>query len=87
MAHAFGAVVRGLREASGTAQDAFAGIAGVDRSYYGKLERGERQPSLGLLLRIAKALDVAGAEIVRMTEDRMRHQRRAATGRGEVRSR
>jgi transcriptional regulator with XRE-family HTH domain len=42
--------------------------AGVDRSYFGKLERGERQPSLAILLRIAAALEVTGAELVKRTE-------------------
>jgi transcriptional regulator with XRE-family HTH domain len=46
-------------------------IAGVDRSYFGKLERGERQPSLSILLRIAGALGVSGAELVKRTEAAM----------------
>jgi transcriptional regulator with XRE-family HTH domain len=41
VAKAFGAVVRAEREQRGIAQDAFALLAHVDRSYYGKLERGE----------------------------------------------
>ena len=50
------------------AQDAFAYAAGIDRSYYGKLERGEKQPSLGMLLKIASTLDRSGAELVALTE-------------------
>lgn len=50
------------------AQDQFALAANIDRSYYGKLERGERQPSLGLLLRAARALGVSGAALVHETE-------------------
>ena len=65
----------------GVAQDAFALAAGVDRSYYGKLERGERQPSLGLLLRIATALDISGAELVALVESRVAvHRRRKKSG-------
>lgn len=67
-AKAFGEVVRSLRERQGMAQDQFALLANVDRSYYGKLERGERQPSLGLLLRIANGLGVSGASLVERTE-------------------
>jgi len=48
--------------------------AGVDRSYLGKLERGERQPSLGILLRIAGALGVSGAELVHRAEDLLAHK-------------
>ena len=57
-----------LREDRGLAQDEFALKAAIDRSYYGKLERGERQPSLGLLLRVARALGVSGALLVEQTE-------------------
>jgi Helix-turn-helix domain len=46
VAGAFGLVARSMREERGIAQDAFALAAGVDRSYYGKLERGQWQPSL-----------------------------------------
>jgi transcriptional regulator with XRE-family HTH domain len=61
-------VIRALREDRGLAQDEFALKASIDRSYYGKLERGERQPSLGLLLRVARALGVSGAVLVEQTE-------------------
>lgn len=77
-AKAFGEVVRSLREGQGLAQDQFALQANVDRSYYGKLERGERQPSLGLLLRIAKGLRVPGSSLVEMTEALMNRHRKAA---------
>ena len=53
------------------AQDQLALSANIDRSYYGKLERGERQPSLGLLLRAARALGVSGATLVHETEKRL----------------
>lgn len=71
-AKAFGQAVRGLRERLGVAQDQFALTANIDRSYYGKLERGERQPSLGLLLRAAEALGISAAALVQETEDIMR---------------
>ena len=64
IARAVGMAIRSAREAREIAQDAFALRAGVDRSYYGKLERGERQPTVGLLLRIASALEVSGAELL-----------------------
>ncbi|MBV8380175.1 MAG: helix-turn-helix transcriptional regulator [Paucibacter sp.] len=68
VASAVGKAMRSGREALGHAQDAFALIAGVDRSYYGKLERGERQPSVGLLLRIAYALGVPGSDLLKSAE-------------------
>ncbi len=59
------------------AQDEFALLANVDRSYFGKLERGERQPSLALLLRIAKGLGLPGASLVQKTELRIQALRSA----------
>lgn len=53
------------------AQDQFALLANVDRSYYGKLERGERQPSLALILRIAGGLGISASDIVAMVEERL----------------
>ena len=52
----------------GIAQDQFALIANVDRSYFGKLERGERQPSLALIIRIASGLGIAAGELVAKVE-------------------
>ena len=69
--------MRSLREGQGLAQDQFALLASVDRSYFGKLERGERQPSLGLLLRIAKGLAVPGASLVEKTEAHLRRRRKS----------
>lgn len=60
------------------AQDQMALNAGVDRSYFGKLERGERQPSLSILLRIAEALGTSGADLVRRTEAAMKRPKRRA---------
>lgn len=68
VARAFADVIRAERVSRGIAQDQFALLANVDRSYYGKLERGERQPSLALLLRIAAALGVSGAQLVGKVE-------------------
>jgi len=74
IAVAFGTAARHLRVGLGIAQDQMALQAGVDRSYLGKLERGERQPSLGILLRIAGALGVSGAELVHRAEDLLAHK-------------
>lgn len=68
MAQAFGAVIRRERERLEIAQDQFALLAHVDRSYYGKLERGERQPSLALMLRIAGAMGCPASELLRKVE-------------------
>lgn len=81
VAWAVGFVVRSVREAQDVAQDRLALIAGVDRSYYGKLERGERQPTVGLLMRIGNALGVPASLLVEhaeilLAETRTRRHRR-----------
>ncbi len=57
------------------AQDAVVLGAGIDRSYFGKRERGERQPSLGIHLRVAGALGVSAAELVAATEKALPRKR------------
>lgn len=67
-AAAFGRVIRAERVAREIAQDQFALMANIDRSYYGKLERGERQPSLGIILRVAAAFGLSAAFLITRVE-------------------
>jgi transcriptional regulator with XRE-family HTH domain len=71
----FGEVIRAERVRQAIAQDQFALLANVDRSYYGKLERGERQPSLALILRIAGGLGISASDIVAQVEERLASQK------------
>lgn len=50
--------LRRLRVERQIAQDELALIANVERAYVGYLERGKRNPTVGLLSRLAVALDV-----------------------------
>jgi transcriptional regulator with XRE-family HTH domain len=60
---AFGRAVRELREERGISQEAFALQCGMDRAHYGGTERGERNPSLTGVFKIASALGVPPSEI------------------------
>jgi transcriptional regulator with XRE-family HTH domain len=60
---AFGQAIRELREEQGISQEAFAMKCGVDRSHYGGMERGERNPNLTSVFKIAKALGIRPSEI------------------------
>ena len=42
--------------------------ANIDRSYFGKLERGERQPSLAVILRIAQGLTISASALLSKVE-------------------
>ena len=61
----FGSQVRSLREQAGLSQEALAARAGIHRTYMGGVERGERNPCLRNILRLAEALGVAPAELFR----------------------
>ena len=67
-ARAFGMAVRAARTKAGTAQEALAGQAGIERSHMGKIERGEHMPTLALIIRVAKALNCSAAELMAHTE-------------------
>lgn len=54
----FGAHLRQLRKSKGLSQEAVALSCGLDRSYFGAIERGERNVSLVNIHRIAEALQV-----------------------------
>ena len=60
---ALGNEIRNRREALGFSQESFAAEVGVHRTYLGAIERGERNPSLRNLLRIAEALDCSLSEL------------------------
>jgi transcriptional regulator with XRE-family HTH domain len=55
--------IRALREAKGYAQEIFAYEAGIDRSYYGSIERGKYSPTAINLVKIAVALGVEVGEL------------------------
>ena len=77
VAAAFGSVVREGRLAARVSQETLAQLADVERSYYGRLERGESQPTLSVLLKICSALGADSATIVGLVEDNLRRARRS----------
>lgn len=61
----FGQRLRELRQGKGWSQESCAAECGLDRTYIGGIERGERNVALRNIERIAKALDVSLAELLR----------------------
>jgi transcriptional regulator with XRE-family HTH domain len=62
---AFGKAVRAIRVEHGKAQEDFAREHSIDRSYFGAIERGEFNVSLNTMVKLARALDVTAAELLR----------------------
>jgi transcriptional regulator with XRE-family HTH domain len=55
---ALGNRIRDVRRAKGYSQEEFANEVGLDRSYYGGIERGERNVAALNLIKIARTLGV-----------------------------
>ena len=60
----FGKRVRELRRKKGFSQEAFAAHCGLDRTYVGGIERGERNPALRNIEVIAKGLGITISELM-----------------------
>lgn len=68
---AFGRAVRTMREKSGNSQEKFAYDCGMDRAYYGLLERGGRHPTIKTVWIIANALGKRPRDLIAATENQM----------------
>lgn len=60
---AFGAKVRERRQAKSLSQEALADLAGLDRTYISGIERGVRNPTLLVIVKIAQALETTLEEL------------------------
>ncbi len=60
----FGERVRQLRKAAGLSQEAFADRCGMDRTYVGGIERGQRNVALRNIQAIAQTLSITLSELM-----------------------
>ena len=65
----FGTVVRHLRETQGWSQERLAGLAELNRSYMGEVERGTVMPSLATAAKLAQALGVPLSVLISRCEE------------------
>ena len=65
----FGRRLRELRRRRGWSQETFAHLCGIDRSYVGGVERGERNISLENICRMAEALGVPPSELLKLNDE------------------
>ena len=68
---AFGRVLRSVRREVGLTQEQLALAADIDRTFVSLIERGERQPTVRVLFKLAAALHVSAARLIQMTEDQV----------------
>jgi transcriptional regulator with XRE-family HTH domain len=76
---ALGQQIRQVRRDRGFSQEDFASEVGIDRSYYGAVERGERNIAAINLMRIAAALQVEVGELFPKVQDLRDQLDRAGT--------
>lgn len=61
----FGANLRAEREKVGISQETLADAAHLDRTYVGGVERGERNVSLINIVKLARALGIPAAQLLK----------------------
>lgn len=59
-----GKAIRSIRVDLGYSQEEFAGVCGLHRTYFGAVERGERNVSLQNIIKIATALEVTASRLL-----------------------
>ena len=65
---AFGREIKKAREALKKSQETLAFDAEVHRTYVSLIERGQKSPTLAVIVRLAKALNVRPSELLRRVE-------------------
>lgn len=60
--------MRQLRSERGLSQERLGQTSGLHRNYVGGIERGELNPSLASILKLAAALGIEGSELLALAE-------------------
>ena len=72
----FGRVVRRIRTSLGISQEDLGDRASIHRTYIGGIERGERNPTLTMIHRLAEALKVHPLKFFDTEDDRSTNENR-----------
>jgi transcriptional regulator with XRE-family HTH domain len=70
----FGGVLKRFRTERGVSQEALAEAADLHGTYVSLLERGRNQPSLDVILRIARSLGVRAVDLVGEVEKELQER-------------
>jgi len=68
IALAFGAAIRAARTEADVSQEGLALSSGVERSYLGRIERGQSLPTLAVVLKLCRALQVSSGHVVEQVD-------------------
>ena len=74
---AFGRAIRQLRDEQDLSQEALGQKSGLHRNYIGGIERGERNPTLTNISKIARTLGIEPSKLLALTE-KLEPRRRTA---------
>ena len=66
-----GRIIRQEREKKQMTQEVFSGFAVLTRSHLAMIERGQKNPNVATLWKIAQALDMPLSELFRLAEEEM----------------
>ncbi len=66
----FGRILRELRAERGLSQEELGFESNYHRTYISQLERGQKNPSLKAIFRLAEALGITPSEMIRRIESR-----------------
>ena len=66
-----GRIIRQEREKKQMTQEVFSGFAVLTRSHLAMIERGQKNPNVETLWKIAQALDMPLSELFRLVEEEM----------------
>jgi len=66
---AFGQVLMRIRREKGLSQEDLAFESKLNRTFISRLENGHRQPTLGTILQLAKAMGIPASFLVQEVED------------------
>lgn len=69
---AFGETLRAARKQRGLSQEALALEAGVERNYVSLIELGRNSPSMRILFKLCRVLEVPPSALLARVEERMR---------------
>ena len=67
----FGRILQELRTERGLSQEKLGFEADYHRTYISQLERGQKNPSLKAIFRLAEALGITPSEMIRRIESRV----------------